>query len=66
MFCEVEIVRSAVLLAVSIRDGGGTDAAAPVSLAAAKTNETLFVCINEGVQMHSGIEMMDEHEIGSS
>jgi alkylation response protein AidB-like acyl-CoA dehydrogenase len=64
MFCEVEMTRSAVLAAVSALDQNANDAAALVSLAKAKANETLFLCGNEGVQMHGGIGMTDEHEIG--
>jgi alkylation response protein AidB-like acyl-CoA dehydrogenase len=64
MFCEVEITRSAVLAAVSSLDQNGNDAAALASLAKAKANETLFLCGNEAVQMHGGIGMTDEHEIG--
>jgi alkylation response protein AidB-like acyl-CoA dehydrogenase len=64
MFCEVEMTRSAVLAAVSALDHNSNDAAALVSLAKGKANETLFLCGNEGVQMHGGIGMTDEHEIG--
>jgi alkylation response protein AidB-like acyl-CoA dehydrogenase len=64
MFCEVEITRSTVLAAVSALDQNGNDAASLVSLAKGKANETLFLCSNEGVQMHGGIGMTDEHEIG--
>ncbi len=64
MFCEVEMSRSAMLAAVSALDQGGNDAAALASLAKAKANETFFLCGNEGVQMHGGIGMTDEHEIG--
>jgi len=64
MFCEVEMTRSAVMAATAALDQGGNDAAALVSLAKAKANQTLFLCGNEGVQMHGGIGMTDEHEIG--
>ena len=64
MFCEVEMTRSAVLAAVSALDQTANDASALVSLAKCKANETLFLCSNEGVQMHGGIGMTDEHEIG--
>jgi len=64
MFCEVEMTRSAVLAAVSALDSNANDAGALVSLAKAKANETFFLCGNEGVQMHGGIGMTDEHEIG--
>jgi alkylation response protein AidB-like acyl-CoA dehydrogenase len=64
MFCEVEMTRSAVLAAVSALDHNANDAAALVSLAKGKANATLLLCGNEGVQMHGGIGMTDEHEIG--
>jgi alkylation response protein AidB-like acyl-CoA dehydrogenase len=64
MFCEVEITRSAVLAAVSALDGNANDAASLVSLAKAKANETFYLCGNEAVQMHGGIGMTDEHEVG--
>lgn len=64
MFCEVEITRSAILAAVSALDSNANDATALVALAKAKANETLYLCGNEGVQMHGGIGMTDEHEIG--
>jgi alkylation response protein AidB-like acyl-CoA dehydrogenase len=64
MFCEVEITRSAVLAAVSALDGNANNRAALVSLAKGKANETFYLCGNEAVQMHGGIGMTDEHEIG--
>ena len=64
MFCEVEITRSAVLAAASALDEAAPDAAALVALAKTKANDTMFLCGNEGVQMHGGIGMTDEHEIG--
>jgi alkylation response protein AidB-like acyl-CoA dehydrogenase len=64
MFCEVETTRSAVLAAVSALDSNANDATALVALAKAKANEAFFLCGNEGVQMHGGIGMTDEHEIG--
>jgi len=64
MFCEVEITRSAVLAACSALDDRANDAPALCSLAKVKANDTLYLCGNEGVQMHGGIGMTDEHEIG--
>ena len=64
MFCEVELARSAVIAALSALDGGGNEAAALVSLAKAKVGDAFFLVSNEGVQMHGGIGMTDEHEIG--
>jgi alkylation response protein AidB-like acyl-CoA dehydrogenase len=64
MFCEIEVTRSAVLAANAALDDGANDAAALVSLAKAKASDTLHLVGNEGVQMHGGIGMTDEHEIG--
>jgi alkylation response protein AidB-like acyl-CoA dehydrogenase len=64
MFCEVEITRSAVIAACSALDENANDAAALAVLAKGKANDTLDLCGNEGVQMHGGIGMTDEHEIG--
>ncbi|MGE0418136.1 MAG: acyl-CoA dehydrogenase family protein [Acetobacteraceae bacterium] len=64
MFCEVEVTRSAVLAACSALDERANDAPALCSLAKAKASDTLYLCGNEGVQMHGGIGMTDEHEIG--
>jgi alkylation response protein AidB-like acyl-CoA dehydrogenase len=60
----VEVTRSAVAAALSALDEQGNDAAALASLAKAKAGDTLYLCGNEGVQMHGGIGMTDEHEIG--
>ena len=64
MFCEIEATRSAVLAACAAIDEHAADAAALASLAKAKASDTLRLCGDEGVQMHGGIGMTDEHEIG--
>ena len=64
MFCEVEVTRSAVVAACSALDENTNDASALAVLAKGKANDTLDLCGNEGVQMHGGIGMTDEHEIG--
>ena len=64
MFCALELTRSAVLAALSAIDDKAPDAAALASLAKAKAGDTFFLVSNEGIQMHGGIGMTDEHEIG--
>ena len=64
MFCELEVTHSAVLACLSGLDEGANDVAALASLAKTKANDTFFLVGNEGVQMHGGIGMTDEHEIG--
>ena len=64
MFCEIEVTRSAVLAALSALDERANDAAPLASLAKAKAGDTFFLVGNEAIQMHGGIGMTDEHEIG--
>jgi acyl-CoA dehydrogenase len=48
----------------TVLDRARTALAALAALAKAKASDTLYLCGNEGVQMHGGIGMTDEHEIG--
>ena len=45
-------------------DAGGADAASLVSLAKARCSDAAILVANEAIQMHGGIGMTDEHEIG--
>jgi alkylation response protein AidB-like acyl-CoA dehydrogenase len=64
LFIELELVRSAVMAAARALDEGSPDARALVSLAKARASETAVLVANEAVQMHGGIGMTDEHDIG--
>lgn len=64
MFCELELTRSAVMQALSAIDEGADDVPMLASLAKAKAGEAFFLVSNEGIQMHGGIGMTDEFEIG--
>jgi acyl-CoA dehydrogenase len=64
VFIELELVRSAVMAAARALDGGSPDARALVSLAKARAGDTAVLVANEAVQMHGGIGMTDEHDIG--
>lgn len=64
MFCEVELSKSVVLDALSALDEGREDLAEMASLAKARLNDTYNLVSSEGVQMHGGIGMTDEYEIG--
>ena len=66
MFCEVELSKSVVLEALSALDEGreGSEVANLASLAKAKVGEMFNTVAREGIQMHGGIGMTDEHEIG--
>jgi acyl-CoA dehydrogenase len=64
MFVEIELSRSSVMAAVRALDAGDAEAQKLVSLAKARCSETAILVANEAVQMHGGIGMTDEHEIG--
>ena len=64
MFCEVELSKSVVLEALSALDEDRNDRAEMASLAKARLNDTYNLVSSEGVQMHGGIGMTDEYEIG--
>ena len=64
MFCEVELSKSVVLEALSALDEGSPQAPELASLAKARLNDTYNLVSAEGIQMHGGIGMTDEYEIG--
>jgi alkylation response protein AidB-like acyl-CoA dehydrogenase len=64
MFCEIELARSVVMEALRAVDAGRRDVAELASLAKARLSDTLALVANEAVQMHGGIGMTDEEEIG--
>ena len=64
MFVELELSQSIVLDALSALDEGLEDASAVVSCAKARCNDTIFLVGNETVQMHGGIGVTDEEDIG--
>ena len=61
---ELELVKSAVLKAQMALDAGDAEAAQWVSLAKAKACEVAELATNEAVQMHGGMGMTDEFDIG--
>jgi acyl-CoA dehydrogenase len=64
MFIELELARSATLAAARALDEELPDARQLVSIAKARASDAYVLIANEGVQMHGGIGMTDEHEIG--
>ncbi|MBL6688913.1 MAG: acyl-CoA dehydrogenase family protein [Pseudomonadales bacterium] len=64
MFCEVELSKSVVLEALSALDENSEQIAELASLTKARLNDTYNLVSSEGVQMHGGIGMTDEYEIG--
>ena len=64
LYSELEIARAATLKAQQLLDEGDADAELMVSVAKAKAGRTATLAVQEGVQMHGGIGMTDEHDIG--
>lgn len=64
LFSELELVKSVVLKALVALDQGAEDAAQLVSLAKAKSCEVAELATNEAVQMHGGMGMTDEFDVG--
>jgi acyl-CoA dehydrogenase len=66
MFCEVELSKSCVLEALTALDEGRDpqEVAKLASLAKTNVGETFNRVSREGVQMHGGIGMTDENDIG--
>ncbi len=66
MFCEIELSKSCVLEALTALDEGrdASEIAKLASLTKAKVGETFHTVSREGIQMHGGIGMTDEFDIG--
>lgn len=64
LWCEGELTASAVLNAGRMLDEDPDNATLAVSLAKARATATAQLAVQEGIQMHGGIGMTDEHDIG--
>jgi alkylation response protein AidB-like acyl-CoA dehydrogenase len=64
LYSEIEITRAAAFKAAQLLDSGDTDAELHVSVAKAKAADVASLAVREGVQMHGGIGMTDEHDAG--
>ena len=64
LYSEVEIARAVTIKAGQLLDGGSEQAELMVSVAKAKVARAAGLAVKEGVQMHGGIGMTDEYDIG--
>ncbi|TAD80908.1 MAG: acyl-CoA dehydrogenase, partial [Sphingomonadales bacterium] len=64
LYSEVEIARAVTIKAQQLLDGGSAHADLMASVAKAKVARTARLAVQEGVQMHGGIGMTDEYDIG--
>ncbi|MEM6475441.1 MAG: acyl-CoA dehydrogenase family protein [Pseudomonadota bacterium] len=64
LYSEVEIARAVVIKAQQLLDAGSSGAELMSSVAKAKVAKAAGLAVKEGVQMHGGIGMTDEYDIG--
>jgi alkylation response protein AidB-like acyl-CoA dehydrogenase len=64
LYSELEIADAAVIKAQQLIDGGSSQADLMVSVAKAKASRATNLAVREGVQMHGGVGMTDEYDIG--
>ncbi|USA39784.1 acyl-CoA dehydrogenase family protein [Pelagerythrobacter marinus] len=64
LYSEVEIARAVTIKAQQLLDAGAQNASLMASVAKAKVGKAAGLAVKEGVQMHGGIGMTDEYDIG--
>jgi alkylation response protein AidB-like acyl-CoA dehydrogenase len=64
LYTEIEITRAAVLKALQVLDDNFEHAGAAVAVAKARAGTTATLAVQEGVQMHGGMGMTDQFDIG--
>jgi alkylation response protein AidB-like acyl-CoA dehydrogenase len=64
LYIEIEITRAAVLKALQTLDGNFENAGAAAAVAKARAGSTATLAVQEGVQMHGGMGMTDQFDIG--
>lgn len=64
LYAEMEVARAAVLKAQQLLDGKDEGAERAVMVAKAMSGMASALAVQEGIQMHGGIGMTDEYDIG--
>ena len=64
LYIEIEITRAAVLKALQTLDADPANAAVAIAVAKARAGATATRAVQEGVQMHGGMGMTDQFDIG--
>ncbi|KPF86020.1 acyl-CoA dehydrogenase [Novosphingobium sp. AAP83] len=64
LYSELEIATAVVIKAQQLLDGGSEKAELMVSVGKAKAARACNLAVREGVQMHGGVGMTDEYDIG--
>jgi len=64
LYAEIEVAGAAAIKAQQLLDAGSERADLMVSVAKAKAGKACRLAVQEGVQMHGGVGMTDEFDIG--
>ncbi|MGC1301290.1 MAG: acyl-CoA dehydrogenase family protein [Caulobacteraceae bacterium] len=64
LYAEMEVARAATLKAQQLLDAGASEAERATRVAKAMAGLASTLAVQEGVQMHGGIGMTDEYDIG--
>lgn len=64
LFTELELAKAATLAALQAIDAGRTDAEQAAGIAKAKAGRVAELAVQEAVQMHGGVGMTDEFDVG--
>ena len=64
MYSELELTKSSVIAACNAVDDNSNDLKRMASLAKFKAGETNYLVTNEAVQMHGGVGVTDEYDVG--
>ena len=64
MYSELELTKSSVIAACNAVDNNSNDLRRMASLAKFKSGETNYLVTNEAVQMHGGVGVTDEYDVG--
>jgi alkylation response protein AidB-like acyl-CoA dehydrogenase len=64
LYTEIEVTRAAAMKALQLLDADAPNAAAAVAVAKAKAGTSATLAVQEGVQMHGGMGMTDQFDVG--
>jgi alkylation response protein AidB-like acyl-CoA dehydrogenase len=64
LYCDIELLRSAVMAGFEAIDAGAPDLPLLASLAKARASDLTERVCNEAVQMHGGIGVTAEYDLG--
>jgi len=64
LYCDIELARAALMKALRGLDTDPANASTAVSIAKARAGRSATLAVQEGVQMHGGMGMTDEFEMG--